>query len=264
MKFTIEELTPVLPRRANKKVTFWWKLSAQHQRQKFTILLADCTPINGGFEIKLEGKAYKLSTSEINLKKTKLRLKQGPPELNLNKISNKRQKQLWHSVKNKILLLNLGRPTGYGGHAEKLGADARESVLGCKKEQKLGNNSILIKHLSLAKEIILSVPNRFPIVYPRIHIVEGATTPWHCDACRSNLPQYFRILRKTGSGSKHSGLLMDTRISFGKSVFKSFNNSILIPMTYRKNKFGGTDDGINLLSVSTIPGPAGLIGQVAQ
>ena len=90
------------------------------------------------------------------------------------------------------------------------------------------NNSILIKHLSLAKEIILSVPNRFPIVYPRIHIVEGATTPWHCDACRSNLPQYFRILRKTGSGSKHSGLLMDTRISFGKSVFKSFNNSISI------------------------------------
>ena len=36
--------------------------------------------------------------------------------------------------------------------------------------------ALILRHLSLAKQILLSVPNSFTLVYPCIHIVEGATT----------------------------------------------------------------------------------------
>ena len=84
-------------------------------------------------------------------------------------------------------------PSAYGGHADKLGRFAKEIVIGAKKERKYGVNGVLQLHLDLAKHIMLCIPNRIKLHYLHIHILEGANTGWHRDACRFFLLQAFII-----------------------------------------------------------------------
>lgn len=240
MKFD-EIVKPIVPRASSKDICFVFKKCAKMKYERsYNINLKNCKPIPGGYIVSIGGKKYELSYTELNIKNKRLAVEKGPPQLMIADIGKELKKNIWPKVKKLINNCNLSSaPSNYGGHSDKLGPAAKEMVCGSSKERKYGTNKVLGENLELSKLILLSLPKSFILHYPRIHILSGASTGWHRDACRSFIPQAFRITKQYGK----SGLLMDKRVCFGSTVF-NLEEGIAISMTYNKCKHGELDAGI--------------------
>ena len=160
---------------------------------------------------------------------------------------------MWRKVKKSFKESLLKKPVEYGGHSEIVGEATREIFLGCLKESKFGKNGVTAltkKNLIFTQEIIASLPGRATLIYPRIFIVKNAKTKPHVDKLRSPNPQYMRILKDYGIDSNQYGLKIDERLYFGKSIILLNDNKVLIPMTFKENKYTScTDEGVLVFKI---------------